>query len=1213
MLFKDIPIQKKLMKVILLIIGVVLFVTCITFFIYEFYTFRQSTIEKVTTLGKIISANSTAALAFDNNDDASEILTALKAEPNIVAACLYDTKGNLFSQYPGNLKDIALLNLPHQETYRFTYSHLEYFQPVMQEESLLGTLYLKFDLQVMYARLQLYGIVMVLVVMISLLLTYLLSKILQKNISRPILALAETARVISDQKDYSVRANVLGKDELGLLTDAFNQMLQQIQMQSKALNELNQNLEKKVEERTMELEIVNKELQKKEERQAHLLEELQITSGQIKLKNQLLTGISEVNDTLRGAKDVHLLAQDIIEKIATYVNAQLGAIYLSENNDYLKLVAGYAFTTISEKQDKFNFGEGLVGQVARKGKRILITDVPENYIKIKSGLGNTLPKNILVSPIIFEGKIKGIIELGSLSEFTELHMEYLDLVTENIAVGINSSQSREGMKKLLEQTQSQADELEAQQEELKQTNEELTEQSQLLQSSEEELKVQQEELLEVNEELKEKAKLLEEKNEAIEQARQALILKAEEVEINSKYKSEFLTNMSHELRTPLNSVLILAKLLADNKKKNLDEKQIEYARVIYKSGNDLLNLINDILDLSKIEARKIDLELEEIKTEEVVSDMKLLFTELAAEKKILFKTNIDKNIPALIKTDKTRLEQIIKNLLSNAFKFTHEGGSVLFNVISQVEKVHFLNDNLYQAENIVAFSVSDTGIGIPAGKQKLIFEAFKQADGSTNRKYGGTGLGLSISLELIKVLGGEIQVISEEGKGSTFTVYIPSVLIEKNEPAAPHAPDSEIKTHSIIAATDNHEYLTNEIVDDRNNLLSSDRIILIIEDDVHFSRILMDYSHEKGYKAIAATQGDRGLSYARKYKPDAIILDMQLPVLDGWSILKALKEDLDLKNIPVHIISVMDKQKLGLEMGAVTYLKKPVDKALLDKTFDDIIKTSGGGPKKMLIVEDDIVHSNAITQLIKDNEDNVICVPVLSGEEAFIKLEQEKFDCVILDLGLKDMSGFEFLEKWRKNKLSANLPVIIYTGKDLTKEEERKLKKYSSTIIIKSAKSYERLLDETSLFLHRIEEAYASKDIQKKVLPPKMEELLKNKTVLLTDDDMRNVFALMTVLEEQGLKVISACDGKEALQKLNEHPEIDIVLMDMMMPEMDGYEAMRQIRKQPKYKNIPVLALTAKAMSGDMEDCVKAGASDYISKPINIDQLLSLMRVWLYK
>ena len=957
-----------------------------------------------------------------------------------------------------------------------------------------------------------------------------------------------------------------------------------------------------------------------EEKQAQLLIELQKSSEQVTRKNWVLSGISEINNTIQGEKELLALTRDIINKLATYLNAQVGAIYLIEREYVLKFTAGYAFKKINKDSDTINFGEGLVGQAALEKKSILFTQVPDNYLKINSGLGNVIPKNILVTPFVYEGRVKGVIELGSVLEFTELQIEYLNLVIESIAVAINSSQAREQTKKLLEQTQHQAHELEAQQEELRQTNEELLEQSQLLQASEEELKVQQEELLQTNAELKINAQLLEEKNDAIEQARQAVALKAEEIEANSKYKSEFLTNMSHELRTPLNSVLILAKLLADNKNNNLDEKQIEYARVICKSGNDLLTLINDILDLSKIEARKMDLEFEEAKISDIASDIKSLFTELAAEKKIGFKINIDKNTAPAIKTDKARLEQIIKNLLSNAFKFTPKGGTVELNITQDAGNIRFNNENLYKAKSIIAFSVSDTGIGIPKEKQKLIFEAFKQADGSTSRKYGGTGLGLSISRELVNVLGGEIQIKSEEGKGSTFTVYLPSEAVEKNKPG--NRKDQLVFEKENIEKEQKHlkpalphedEYLANEISDDRNNISTSDKVILIIEDDVNFAKILLDYTHEKGYKGIIAVQGDKGLSYARKYKPHGIILDMQLPVLDGWSILKILKDDPELKTTPVHIISAMDREKLGLGMGAVTYLKKPVDKNLLDKTFNDIAKTLSGGIKKVLIVEDNIIQNEAIVQLIKDNEKNVLCIPATSAEEAHEKLQKEKFDCIILDLGLQDMSGFEFLEKLRKNKEYLNIPVIIYTGKDLTKEEEKKLKKYASTIVIKSARSYERLLDETSLFLHKIENADSGPSIRRKVLSGKMEELLRNKTVLLTDDDMRNVFALITVLEEQGLKVISASDGKEALQKLKGHPEIDIVLMDMMMPEMDGYEAMREIRKQSKYKNLPILAITAKAMKGDREECLNAGASDYISKPINTDQLLSLMRVWLYK
>ncbi|MDB5283381.1 MAG: response regulator [Bacteroidota bacterium] len=926
-----------------------------------------------------------------------------------------------------------------------------------------------------------------------------------------------------------------------------------------------------------------------------------------------MAGSGELTKNMQGNKAVVELAQLIITYLSNYLNAEVGALYLLENDDmHLKLAAGYALGKSKIDAPAIRVGEGVVGQSAAENKTTLLQDIPKKYFTVNTGFGEVALRDIIASPLVFEHKVIGIIELGSIAGFTDIQKQFLNIVLDNIAIGITSSQSREKMKELLEETQRQAEELESQQEELRQINEELQEKTELLEKSEAELKAQQEELQQSNEELEEKANLLEEQKERLENSKVDLENKAGELEVTSRYKSEFLANMSHELRTPLNSILILAQLLSENKANVLGPKEVEFASNIHNSGNDLLNLINEILDLSKVESGKMELDIVETSFDDILSDVSSMFTEVAKNKSIDFKIHIDETSHSTITTDKQRLEQILRNLLSNAFKFTGKDHSVTLTVAKIPAVESFKNKKLNSLSEVVAFAVSDTGIGIPEDKLGIIFEAFQQADGSTKRKYGGTGLGLSISRELANVLGGEIQLHSIEGKGSTFTLFLPIVFDPLN--SSPVEGKVEVKENAKRKASEPKNLEQDEespVHDDRNSIQEQDRVILIMEDDPGFARILLDFVRDRHYKGIIATKGNTGLSYARHYKPDAIFLDMKLPIMDGADVLKRLKSDPELRHIPVQVISGYDRKKEGMELGAFDFVRKPVTNDGLVKTFDKIEAFVNNKLKKLLVVEDNENQNLAIRELIGNGD--VKCFPAYSGMEAYEALGKEFFDCIIVDLGLPDMTGFELLEKIKINEQLNTIPVVVYTGKDLTREESLRLSKLANTVVLKTANSQERLLDETILFLHRVESRLP---IEKQTIIRKLhktDEVLRNKKVLVVDDDIRNIYSLTNALEEEGMLCFTADNGKAALDMIKEKAGIDIILMDVMMPEMDGYEATREIRSLSKFSKLPIIALTAKAMKGDKEKCLNAGMSDYIAKPVNIDQLLSLLRVWLYK
>jgi len=940
-------------------------------------------------------------------------------------------------------------------------------------------------------------------------------------------------------------------------------------------------------------------------------------------RNWLRSGEAELGHLMRGEANIPELSNSIITFLCKYINGFGGAFYVARNGDQaLELTAAYALTRRKGIADRFAFGEGLVGQAALEKEPILVTRVPADYIQIDSGLGAGAPRNIAVVPFLFEDQIKGVVEVAAFHDFSPREMEFLETAVKHIGVAVNTALSRSQMKKLLDQTRSQAEKLRIQQEEVRQTNEELEAQTRALRASESNLQAQQEELRVTNEELEERTKALEKqrddirrKNMALKEAHEENERKARDLEIASRYKSEFMANISHELRTPLNSILILSQLLSQNKEDTLSDKQMEFAQTIHSSGSDLLSLINEILDLSKVEAGKLEIMVEEMSLAELTEDIRRTFEPMARQRNLSFDIEAaGQKVPEYLQTDGKRVWQVMKNLLSNAFKFT-ETGSIRVDIRRPTPDTRFKNPDL-DTNHTLALAVTDTGIGIPPDKQEMIFNAFQQADGTTSRKYGGTGLGLSISKEFARFLGGEIQVESTLGEGSTFTFFLPedptrALENQKADKPIPGPIDVPVKTSP--AADPSKESNAEEpsfVKDDRRTLRRGDKTLLIIEDDPNFCRILLDLGRERGFKVLIAEDGETGLHFADFFSPDAVILDISLPGIDGWKVMARLKENPKTRPIPVHFVSVSDRPLDALRMGAVGFLTKPVSMEMMEDAFTRIEQVISRPVKRLLVVEDDDAQKRSIVELIGNGD--VETQTAATGAEAFDRLQQETYDCVILDLGLGDMSGFELLSRIRKDERISRIPIIIYTGRDLSREEEAELRKFADSIIIKGARSPERLLDETTLFLHRVETRMDDESSGTPSPPSPPNDVLKDKTIMIVDDDMRNVFAIGSVLEERGARLLEARDGLECLRMLASHPDTDLVIMDIMMPEMDGYEAMGRIREQKRFARLPIIALTAKAMKGDKQKCIQAGANDYLAKPVDVDKLISILRVWLY-
>ncbi|MGM9509789.1 response regulator [Larkinella sp. GY13] len=927
-----------------------------------------------------------------------------------------------------------------------------------------------------------------------------------------------------------------------------------------------------------------------------MAESLETTFTDLKNRNWLQAGTVQLNEAIRGERDLEKLANNLIATLTSYINAPIGTVYIIDDDSSFKLAGTYAAT---QAPTTVKIGEGLIGEVIKSQKPVIIRDLPPQYISVNSSLGNTPPVALVIVPLVYAYRCIGVIEIGLLKKPDPLEVEFLEANLETIAIGVNAALDYAKLQNFLEETQAQSEELQAQHNELENVNAELEAQSLKLQASEEELRVQQEELQQTNAELEERSFLLEEKNEEIQR-------KAEELELTTRYKSEFLANMSHELRTPLNSILLLSRLLAENNEENLSDDQIDYAKVIQSSGNGLLGLIDEILDLSKIEAGQMKLEYLDVSIPEITDELQALFAPLAKEKGLDFTITVEKTVPSVIETDKMRLGQILKNLISNALKFTSKGGITL-----TVKR-------LTPTDSTLSFVVKDTGIGIPPEKQQLIFEAFQQADGSTKRKYGGTGLGLSISRELAKLLGGEIVLASKVNEGSEFTVNIPvsakpsDAISGSPAPYVTRSPEptpvKEVEPANKYLSTT----IPESIPDDRNAITERDKTILIVEDDTNFAKSLLDYARRKGYKGIVAVRGDEGLKLAGIYKPLGILLDIQLPIMSGWQVMDALKADPQTRHIPVHIMSSHKLKNESLLKGAVDFVDKPVAYEQMHEVFKKIEYVLNRTSKKVLIIEDNPRHAKALSYFLETF--NIHSELRSNVSEGVTALQQDEIDCVILDMGIPDVKAYETLEEAKKNPGLENLPIIIFTGKSLSLAEELKIKKYADSIIIKTAHSYQRMLDEVSLFLHLVEDTKKNDSVHsdyKKL--GALSQILANKTVLIADDDVRNIFSLSKALENYKMNVITALDGKEAYQKLQENPAIDVVLLDMMMPQMDGYETAKKIRENYQWKNLPVIAVTAKAMTGDREKCIQAGASDYITKPVDIDQLMSLLRVWLYE
>lgn len=923
--------------------------------------------------------------------------------------------------------------------------------------------------------------------------------------------------------------------------------------------------------------------------------ELEELLSENETRNWILQGTKIVGERIRGEISVDIMAQRIINNVAEYTQAKVGAIYLLSEQDgqnpMLTLKGGYAFPLDQQHAENYALNQTWVGQVASDKKATIVRGKIREDLKISTGLLTSEVYENLLVPFYFEEKLKGIIELGFTDELTAHTTIFLTEVAELLGVGINRSQARERLEKLFQQTQAQSDELEVQQEELRVTNEELTHKTEMLQASEEELRVQQEELREANTELEEKARLLSEKNHVIEEAREAILLKMEELELSGRYKSEFLANMSHELRTPLNSILILARILKDNKANNLSAEEEKYANVIFKSGNDLLQLINDILDLAKIESGKIELVYETIEIKEVADDLKLLFAEVAKSKDIKYHFAFEENLPKEVEIDRFRTEQILKNLLANAFKFTPANGEV---------KVSF---TLHTPEKL-KIEISDTGIGVSEEKQKLIFEAFQQADGSTSREFGGTGLGLSISKELAKYMGGEITLTSVVGKGSKFSLIIPLKQADALTP-------EQQQTAKLLDFTNRSQQFEEKIdtpLEVRKKSATEKPALLVVEDDQVFSDFLKNYGENKGFEVTQIYNGEQAFETALNLQPDAILLDVMLPGIDGWKVLKLLKSNIKTAHIPVHIMSAGDQRGAkAMQSGALSFIKKPIDINGLDHVFNQInMGETTPSYQNILLVEDQQVQSDALAEMFRKRNINV--QQAFTGAETLTLLKQHSFDCLILDLHLPDVSGIDLLEQIKENEDYKHLPVIINTAMELDQEKTNRLLKYSDATVMKSTKSSDRILDEVNLFLHQVK---LQEGKQKTKTNRVNTESLKDKIILLVDDDMRNIFALSAVLDGYGFKVEIANDGEEALMKIGGMEKVDLILMDIMMPKMDGYETIKAIRENPKWRKLPIIALTAKAMKEDRDLCINAGANDYITKPVDVDKLLSLIKVWL--
>jgi HAMP domain-containing protein/CheY-like chemotaxis protein/signal transduction histidine kinase len=923
-----------------------------------------------------------------------------------------------------------------------------------------------------------------------------------------------------------------------------------------------------------------------------MIDNLRLTTDRNTEQDWLKTNLARFTNMLQGQRDLATVGRLLLSELTPLVNAQLGVIYQmqSEETPSLELLSAYADDASNGHRQSLRIGEGLIGQCAVDRRRMLITEMPAEVVPIGSALFKTMPRNLIVLPVLFENQVKAVIELASVNAFTPLQATFLEQLTNSIGIVLNSIEATMQTEGLLKQSQQLAVELQIQQKELQQTNEKL------------EQKAQQ---------LAERNVEVERKNQEIEQARGALEEKATELALTSKYKSEFLANMSHELRTPLNSILILGQQLSDNPEGNLSARQVEFARTIHGAGTDLLNLISDILDLSKIESGTVTVNAEEIFFSNLIEMVARPFRHEAENRGLSFDILTDPHLGRSIVTDSKRLQQVLKNLLSNAFKFTENGG-VRLNISLAMGGWNSEHPVLRQAPAVVAFEVSDTGIGIPIEKQKIIFEAFQQADASTSRKYGGTGLGLAICRELANLLGGEIHLRSSPGIGSAFTLYLPIKYIDPSssmrsalEAAARGLQPSAV---SILDASDRS---LDPIADDRLEIEPGDLILLVVEDDPHYVQVMMELARNEGFKVLVAVRGADALDLARQYQPTAVSLDIFLPDMLGWTVLSQLKQNPLTRHIPVQIVTLDEDRQHGLARGAFSFVTKPVTTEALETALARIKEYAKPRRRRLLIVEDDEAEQMSITELL--GHDDIEIMTAATGAEALSALRGLTYDCVVLDLLLPDMSGFEVLEQIRTDPALSEVPVVVFTGRELSVQEDARLHTMARSIVVKGVESPERLLDETALFLHRVVTDLPTEKVRMLERLNSSDEDLVGQTVLLVDDDVRNIFALSSVLERRGMRVLTATTGNEAIALIESTANLAIVLMDIMMPELDGYQTIAVIREKPELRRLPIIALTAKAMKGDREKCLEAGASDYLAKPVNTEQLLSALRMWLHR
>ncbi|WP_261511665.1 response regulator [Chryseobacterium paludis] len=923
-------------------------------------------------------------------------------------------------------------------------------------------------------------------------------------------------------------------------------------------------------------------------------------------------GLALLNESLVGIKSIKEVTTNSLNHLIEYGEGTNGAIYLIDEG---KLQLNTAVGLEENMKKSFEPGEGMIGQVFLQKKTKVYKDLNENDFAVTFASSKVKTNGIVLVPITLDRQSIGVLEINSTTNFDQDKINYFVDSCRNIATAISAAKGREMEQRLLEETQTQSEELQVQHAELENLNTELEAQTQKLQASEEELKVQQEELMQTNAELEERSKLLEEKNHLIAERNIEIQKKAEELALSTQYKSEFLANMSHELRTPLNSILLLSRLMAENPEENLNEDQVESAKVIQSSGGSLLTLIDEILDLAKIESGKMVLEYDDVAIDEVVKDLRNLFNPVVLEKGVQFDIHIEDGLEKTIETDRLRLDQVLRNLLSNAFKFTTEGNVAL----------HIKKDPTNK--NFIIFSVKDTGIGIPEDKQRIIFEAFQQADGSTQRKFGGTGLGLSISREIAKLFGGELSLKSKVDEGSEFSLIIPmnagsEILPMPSDLELVEIIQEDVEEIKNIIGYDEHESeiaasvsvleIPEDVADDRDTITDGDKVILIIEDDTNFAKALLKYAHMQNYKGVVVVRGDHGLSAALQYHPLAILLDIQLPVKDGWQVMDELKSNPKTKPIPVHMMSSLHvKKQESLMKGAIDFINKPVALEQMTDVFRKIEEALRKSPQKVLIVEESAKHASALSYFLSNFN---ISLSIKDNVEDSVKaLTEDQVDCVILNIGPTRGNGYKIIESIKSYDGLEHLPIIIFTENNLSSSEELKIRQYADSIVVKTAHSYQRILDEVGLFLHLVEEKKSSEETPRNKTLGSLTEVLSGKKILITDDDVRNIFSLTKTLEKYKVEVILAMDGKQALEQIKVHPDIDAILMDMMMPEMDGYETIQEIRKKPMFTRLPIIAVTAKSMIGDREKCITAGASDYISKPVDVDQLLSLLRVWLYE